>query len=92
MEVRIIESAAGYEVRCHSCNVSFPPDAKVCLHCGSRLGRIPLGVGSLGSHEPIDFDESELGEPQRHGLLRTGLGSVWILLAITATCYRVCTG
>ena len=77
--------------------MSFPPGEKVCLHCGSRLGRTPLGapVGSqmgapIGS--PIDFDEAELEVPQRSGLLRTGLGSVWILLALTATCYRVCTG
>ncbi len=41
---------------------------------------------------PIDFEEPELEAPQRSGLLRTGLGSVWILLALTATCYRVCTG
>ncbi len=41
---------------------------------------------------PIDLEEAALEEPQRSGLLRTGLGSVWILLALTATCYRVCTG
>lgn len=25
-----------YEVWCHSCNVTFPPGAKRCLHCGAR--------------------------------------------------------
>ena len=27
-----------FEVRCHRCNVSFPPGTKVCLHCGGRTG------------------------------------------------------
>jgi hypothetical protein len=27
-----------YEIRCDRCNVSFPPETKVCFHCGERLG------------------------------------------------------
>ena len=27
-----------YEIRCDHCNVSFPPETKVCFHCGKRLG------------------------------------------------------
>jgi hypothetical protein len=26
-----------YEVWCHSCNVTFPPKTKRCLHCGARV-------------------------------------------------------
>jgi hypothetical protein len=26
-----------YEVWCHSCNVTFPPEARQCIHCGARL-------------------------------------------------------
>ena len=88
----MIESNAGYEVRCHTCDVSFPPGEKVCLHCGGRLGGGSLLRGRIGTHPPIELDESELEELPRRGLLRTGLGSVWIVLALTATCYRVCTG
>ena len=36
--------------------------------------------------------DEDLAEVQRGGFLRTGLGSIWILLALTATCYRVCSG
>jgi len=25
-----------YEVWCHACNVTFPPEQKRCLHCGAR--------------------------------------------------------
>ena len=92
MEVRVIETNAGYEVRCHSCNVSFPPEEKVCFHCGGRLGRASHLAGRAATYPPIDLDEAELEEPPSRGLLRTGLGSVWIVLALLATCYRVCTG
>ena len=27
-----------FEIRCDHCNVSFPPETKVCFHCGKRLG------------------------------------------------------
>lgn len=30
-----------YEIRCDSCDVSFPPGTKSCLHCKQRLGRHP---------------------------------------------------
>ena len=26
-----------YEIRCQRCNVSFPPETKVCIHCGERI-------------------------------------------------------
>ena len=90
--VKIIESV-GYEIRCNRCDVSFPPDAKVCLHCGGRLGGgLPIGrkaaTGPPAIDGEIDPDESAGGG----GFLRTGIGSIWILLALSATCYRVCSG
>jgi hypothetical protein len=75
--------------------VSFPPETKVCLHCGNRLGRgiaasRVLGVGAGG--EPIEVEPEDLEEGRPRGLLKRLLGSSWILLVLTATCYRVCTG
>ena len=26
-----------YEIRCQRCDVSFPPETKVCVHCGERI-------------------------------------------------------
>lgn len=95
-----------YEIRCARCDVSFPPEARVCLHCGNRLGGLVLGRPRRGRPTasadaaqpgtgpgPIDgeVDEGDL-EQRSGGLLRTGLGSAWVLLALTATCYRVCAG
>jgi len=31
--------AVTYEVRCPSCNVSFPPRTRSCFHCGQRIPR-----------------------------------------------------
>jgi hypothetical protein len=45
--------------------------------------------GDAAAEPELDED---VGEMPRGGLLRTGLGSIWILLALTATCYRVCSG
>ncbi len=38
-------SLGAYEVRCPACNVSFPPEARRCLHCGGRTVR-PGETGS----------------------------------------------
>ena len=32
---------AHYEVYCHSCSVTFPPETKACLHCGGRTRKDP---------------------------------------------------
>jgi hypothetical protein len=32
-----------YEVWCHSCNVTFPPEQKRCVHCGARTRPDPPG-------------------------------------------------
>jgi len=61
------------------------------MHCGGRLGRGRLDLDRIASG-PADLNDVAEEETPRRGLLRTGLGSLWILLALTATCYRVCTG
>ncbi len=33
-----MEQVSQYEVRCARCNVSFPPETRVCMHCGGRTG------------------------------------------------------
>jgi len=33
-----MKSAADpFEVRCHRCDVSFPVETRVCMHCGGRI-------------------------------------------------------
>lgn len=61
-----------FEVRCPSCNVSFPVGTKRCIHCGARMSK-SLGNGSgvlrsleiastqevRGTRSTIDYDGGE---------------------------------
>ena len=38
-----------FEVRCPSCDVSFPPETRVCVHCGGRTGPARFQVAGLPS-------------------------------------------
>ncbi|MFP6563192.1 MAG: hypothetical protein VCB78_09080 [Myxococcota bacterium] len=51
-----------YEVRCPSCDVSFAPGTRSCLHCG---GRIPRGGGLRPtSRDPEGSFEGSLPFPE----------------------------
>ena len=51
-----------FEVRCHSCNVSFPPGTKVCLHCGGRTGEpaVPVLLSEIRALSQADGDDAQL--------------------------------
>ncbi len=51
---------AVYEVWCHSCNVTFAPEARRCTHCGGRLQADPPGR-RLRDPAPIDFKLPSMG-------------------------------
>ncbi len=53
-----MESVPEYEVRCPSCDVSFPAEKKVCLHCGGRTVSSGLRLGDAPPPQPDDADES----------------------------------
>jgi len=36
-----------FEIRCPSCDVSFPPETRRCLHCGGRTGPARFQVAGL---------------------------------------------
>lgn len=42
-----MESASRYESRCPSCDVTFPAETKVCIHCGGRTGPSTLRMPAL---------------------------------------------
>ena len=86
---------SAYEVRCYQCNVSFPEGTKRCMHCGGRTGQQPVKGLIPGLETPRPFQaEVEDGDenPLRRGPARIVMGAVWVLLALVASLYRVCTG
>jgi hypothetical protein len=60
-----------YEVRCESCRVSFPPEARRCIHCGGPLGvgRAMTGTGDVADDE-LPFQR--------------GRSVVWVVTAVVA--------
>ncbi len=78
-----------YEVRCQSCNTSFPPGTRRCIHCGERIGRQrPVEAGL-----PIPFEGGEPEEELSGGsAARTGLWVATALIAMAGSFFRMCQG
>lgn len=88
----MIESSTSFEIRCENCDVSFPQETKRCLHCGASLGG---RTRSAPSFLPglLEEEQAPADEPESRGLFRFGMsGAMWVLLALSATCYRACAG
>jgi hypothetical protein len=85
-----------YEVRCHHCDVSFPPGTKQCIHCGERIGRPRLVLGRGGEMPDFAggeaFPEAEMEEAEVGGgrKLRLGFTAVWVVLAILSALAQRC--
>jgi hypothetical protein len=54
-----------YEIRCESCQVSFPPGTKTCIHCGGRLG------GGLSVRRPGPQRPGALGRSRQRAITRS---------------------
>jgi hypothetical protein len=87
-----------YEVLCYHCNVTFPVDAKRCVHCGGRLGARAEGSGRLlgmttpfESLRPVGEAETLADEetPKRSSFLPAAL--LWALLFAGMSIHRACT-
>jgi len=79
-----------YEAYCYNCNVSAPPDARYCVHCGGRLSR-QRGVPAPTSSSPYSGPAAAGDEdtPGRMGST-SPMTVVWILLFLIGTLYRLC--
>jgi len=65
--------ASPYEVRCARCDVSFPVEAKTCMHCGGPTGKpgrfasASEGVFSTGPNDDDNFGTGvRTGQSQSH--------------------------
>jgi hypothetical protein len=94
-----------YEVYCHHCRVTFPAEARRCVHCGQRLRGPAAPAGEARSlpellgqpadpsrpHGPADAAEEEVDESMQ-ALRRFGVPAVWVLVAISAVLSNMCEG
>jgi len=90
-----------YEVRCPRCDVSFPPETRICVHCGGRVGRGRIArvmgvedpanrMGLDPASKPFAFDDDDIGEQRSRSPLRF-LGSVlWIVIFVVYWYARSC--
>lgn len=99
---RVEGARTPYEVYCHHCRVTFPPEARRCIHCGGRLTppgaaqrEVTYGVATPG-RRPAEtaadtaFEEEE--EPGSLMLRRFGGLAVWAALALAAVLSNLCQG
>jgi len=49
-------SESPYEVRCPRCDVSFPPEARTCMHCGGPTG----ASGVFAALRTTQFDQTSI--------------------------------
>lgn len=87
---------AAFEIHCPRCKVTFPPEAKRCLHCGGKLGSPGLSIAGdsgpqLGAELPFEVEATGEDAPRGSGL-RTGFGGMWIIFAVIVTLMRACSG
>ena len=59
-----MDSSTEYEVRCPSCDVSFPVGQKRCIHCGGTLGSRGMKELRLTSMEGLQTSGAQDDSPQ----------------------------
>ena len=91
---RIEGALTPYEVYCFRCRVTFPVEARRCLHCGGPLfgrdERATMGVsGTAGAPLPVpaaeDAEEGPLLQVRRLGGV-----AIWVIVALAAVLQNLC--
>lgn len=79
-----------YEVYCYQCDVTHPLGTRRCMHCGQPIGRAHPIAGHELQPQPEVLAEDGSEMPSL-GKRFAGM-SLWMILALGAAAYRVCTG
>jgi hypothetical protein len=94
---RVEGAQTPYEVYCFRCRVTFPSEARRCVHCGGRLFAHGERAGMDG--EPV-LSAPGLrvppGEDPSEGpglaMRRFGGLAIWVLVALSAILNSLCRG
>jgi hypothetical protein len=90
---RVEGAPTPYEVYCFHCHVTFPVEARRCLHCGGRLfGRGERAAAAAIAPSPLtpqpageEADEGPVLMVRRFGGL-----AIWALVALSAVLANLC--
>ena len=91
---RVEGARTPYEIYCFHCRVTFPTEARRCLHCGGPLfGRGErAGAAPPGAPGPVlpvpggeDAEEGPVVMVRRFGGL-----AIWVIVALAAVLQNVC--
>ena len=94
---RVEGAQTPFEVYCFRCRVTFPAEARSCLHCGGRLFKageraVPGPAQTLpGATLPLPADE-EAAEGPSLTVRRFGGLAIWALVALSAILNSLCRG
>lgn len=86
-----------YEVYCFHCHVTFPAEARLCLHCGGRLygfgerAAVGLDPALQGRALPIPAGHEAEQRPTL-AVRRIGGLAIWALVAVSAILNSLCRG
>jgi hypothetical protein len=94
---RVQGAQTPYEVYCFRCRVTFPVEARRCLHCGGRLyapGERAVAGADPALHGPAlpppASEEAEEGAALT--VRRFGGLAIWALVALSAILNSLCRG
>ena len=91
---RVEGAQTPYEVYCFRCRVTFPVEARRCLHCGGQLyppGQrvVPATDPSLHEGLPLPAPD-ETAEGPALAVRRFGSIAIWGLVALSAILNSLC--
>ena len=91
---RIEGARTPYEVYCFRCRVTFPVEARRCLHCGGPLfGRDERASATVASATPGALPPTTGDDADESPLLmvrRFGGAAIWVLVALAAVLQNLC--
>ena len=85
-----------FEAWCPRCRVTWPPEARTCVHCGGRVAPTRALADDVmqgatppaASPSPREAEAAAPRSPLR--LLRVGIAVLWLALALAGSLLRHC--
>ncbi len=89
------QTLSSVEIYCQRCRVTFPLNARQCLHCGGRLSKTRGAPPVLFEPEPSalppmppPLDRPDEDTPRRSGISPVSI--LWIAVAVAVGVQRAC--